>query len=145
LIVVMGSAGLPALSGFVGEFLTIFGTFIAGGTLPDGYSIPHPRILGALAATGVVLGAIYLLYMFQKVFFGKLDKARNGRLPDLRPHEFVTFAVLALAIFLGGVFPRPLLAVMEPSVEKFVHDYGRRVSEPDCGTHIYTTCPPSGG
>src|SRR4029078_5067832 len=77
LIVVMGSAGLPALSGFVGEFLIIFGTVISGDTLPQGYSIPHPRLLGALSATGVILGAVYLLYMFQKVFFGKLDKSRN--------------------------------------------------------------------
>ncbi|HEY5923831.1 MAG TPA: NADH-quinone oxidoreductase subunit M [Kofleriaceae bacterium] len=142
LIVVMGSAGLPALSGFVGEFLTIFGTFIAGDTLPKGYSIPMPRLMGALAATGVILGAVYLLFMFQKVFFGKLDKAKNGKLPDLRPHELVTFVILAIAIFLGGLFPRPLLTVMEPSVQKFVRDFGRRVAEPDGPAHIYGSLPP---
>src|SRR5262249_61665788 len=81
LIVVMGSAGLPALSGFVGEFLTILGTFIAGDPLPQGYSIPSPRLLGALAATGVVLGAVYLLWMVHEGFFGKVRKARHGRLP----------------------------------------------------------------
>src|SRR5215467_8867733 len=115
LVVVMGSAGLPALSGFVGEFLTILGTFIAGDTLPHGYSLPAPRLLGALAATGVVLGAVYLLWMFQKVFFGKLDKARNGRLPDLYPRELWTFIPLVIMIFLLGMFPQKLLAVMEPS------------------------------
>jgi len=141
LIVVMGSAGLPALSGFIGEFLTIFGTFISGDTLPQGYSIPHPRLLGALSATGVILGAVYLLFMFQKVFFGKLDKARNGKLPDLRPHEYVTFVILALAIFLGGMFPRPLLQVMEPSVQKFTRDFGRRVAEPDGPAHVYGSLP----
>src|SRR6185503_1504868 len=107
LIVVMGSAGLPALSGFVGEFLTIFGTFISGSSMPQGYSIPSPRIMGALSATGVILGAVYLLFMFQKVFFGKLDKSRNGGLPDLKTHELITFIILAVAIFLGGLFPRP--------------------------------------
>jgi NADH-quinone oxidoreductase subunit M len=142
LIIVMGSAGLPALSGFVGEFLTIFGTFIAGDTLPEGYSIPMPRLLGALAATGVILGAVYLLYMFHKVFFGKLDKARNGKLPDLRSHELIVFVILAVAIFLGGMFPRPLLVVMEPSVQKFVSDFGRRVAEPDGPPHIYGSLPP---
>jgi NADH-quinone oxidoreductase subunit M len=141
LLVVMGSAGLPALSGFVGEFLTIFGTFIAGDTFPQGYSFPMPRLMGALAATGVILGAVYLLFMFQKVFFGKLDKARNGNLPDLRVHELVTFVVLSVAIVLGGLFPRPLLRVMEPSVQKFIGDFGRRVQEPDGPSHIYGTLP----
>src|SRR5207248_5578403 len=61
LIITMGSAGLPALSGFIGEFLTILGTFIAGDMLPPGYSLlVSPRLLGALAATRVVLGALYL-------------------------------------------------------------------------------------
>jgi NADH-quinone oxidoreductase subunit M len=137
LIVTMGSAGLPALSGFVGEFLTILGTFIAGDTLPQGYSIPSPRLLGALAATGVVLGAIYLLWMFQKVFFGKLDKARNGRLPDLNLREGFVFVVLAISIFALGMFPRPLLAAMEPSVNKFIRDFDRRVGECDGPPHTF--------
>jgi NADH-quinone oxidoreductase subunit M len=137
LVVVMGSAGLPALSGFVGEFLTILGTFIAGDTLPQGYSLPSPRLLGALAATGVVLGAIYLLWMFQKVFFGKLDKAKNGRLPDLDSRELWTFIPLVILIFLLGIFPRPLLAAMEPSVNKFLRDFGRRVVECDGPPHTF--------
>jgi NADH-quinone oxidoreductase subunit M len=137
LIIVMGSAGLPALSGFVGEFLTILGTFIAGDTLPRGYSIPMPRLMGALAATGVVLGAVYLLWMFQKVFFGKLDKAKNGRLPDLDRRELATFIPLVIGIFLMGLFPRPLLVVMEPSVQKFTRDFSRRVAECDGPAHTF--------
>jgi NADH-quinone oxidoreductase subunit M len=141
LIIVMGSAGLPALSGFIGEFLTIFGTFIAGDTLPAGYSIPYPRLMGALAATGVILGAVYLLFMFQKVFFGKLDKAKNGKLQDLRGHELFVFIVLALGIFLGGVYPKPLLNIMEPSVQKFTRDFTSRVNEPDGPPHIFGKLP----
>jgi NADH-quinone oxidoreductase subunit M len=137
LVVTMGSAGLPVLSGFIGEFLTILGTIIAGDTLPKGYSIPAPHVLGALAATGVVLGAIYLLWMFQKVFFGKLDKARNGRLPDLDRRELATFIPLVIGIFLLGMFPRPLLAVMEPSVNKFIKDFDRRVGECDGPPHTF--------
>jgi NADH-quinone oxidoreductase subunit M len=137
LIVVMGSAGLPALSGFVGEFLTILGTFISGDTFPAGYSLPAPRLLGALAATGVVLGAIYLLWMFQKVFFGKLDKAKNGKLPDLNGRESFTFIVLAIGIVLLGVFPRKVLVAMEPSVNKFMRDFGRRVAECDGPPHAF--------
>jgi NADH-quinone oxidoreductase subunit M len=141
LIIVMGSAGLPALSGFVGEFLTILGTFIAGDTLPQGYSIPMPRLMGALAATGVVLGAIYLLWMFQKVFFGKLDKAKNGKLKDLSGRELATFIPLVLGIFVLGLFPRPLLVAMEPAVQKFTRDFGRRVTECDGPAHTFGTIP----
>ena len=67
--------------------------------------------------------------MFQKVFFGKLDKARNGHLPDLKGHELATFIPLVIAIVLGGLFQKPLLAVMEPSVQKFVQDFNRRVDD----------------
>jgi NADH-quinone oxidoreductase subunit M len=149
LIVVMGSAGLPALSGFIGEFLTLFGTFNAHDTFPKAAPdfLPVVRVLAALAATGVILGAVYLLFMFQKVFFGKLDKARNGKLPDLRGHELATFVVLAIAIFLGGLFPRPLLGLMEPSVDKFIADFNVRVGEPDGPPHVFgvtvtPTAPP---
>jgi NADH-quinone oxidoreductase subunit M len=163
LIITMGSAGLPALSGFIGEFLTIFGTFNAGcdyvpavGVMPpDGgvpcmigqtlppnamHFIPAPHWLGALAATGVIFGAIYLLFMFHKVFFGKLDKARNGNLPDLKGHELAAFIPLVLAIFIGGLFPRPLLQIMEPSVQKFIKDFDRRLGDaewPDHSAHLY--------
>src|SRR6185436_14388488 len=89
LVITMGSAGLPALSGFVGEFLSLFGTFNAADTFPKGYPhyLPSPRLLAALATTGVILGAIYLLFMFQKVFFGPLDKDKNGALPDVSLRE----------------------------------------------------------
>jgi NADH-quinone oxidoreductase subunit M len=142
LIVVMGSAGLPALSGFIGEFLTMFGTFMADQSWSEHYHLPHPKLLGALCATGVILGAIYLLWMFQKVFFGPLDKAKNGKLPDLRGHELFVFIVLAILIFLGGVYPKPLLNIMEPSVQKFTRDFQRRVAEPDGPPHVYGTLPP---
>jgi len=131
LVVVMGSAGLPALSGFVGEFFTLFGTFNAGDTFPASQPnfLPEPRILGAIATTGVILGAIYLLFMFHKVFFGKLDKARNGKLPDLRAHELATFVVLVVGIIGMGLFPRPFLHYMEPSVKQFVDQFDTRSDE----------------
>jgi len=99
--------------------------------------------MGALSATGVILGAVYLLFMFQKVFFGKLDKAKNGGLPDLKVHELIVFVILTISIILGGLFPRPALAVMEPSVQKFVRDFGRRVGEPDGPSHVYGALPPA--
>ncbi|MGE3546263.1 MAG: NuoM family protein, partial [Kofleriaceae bacterium] len=147
LIVTMGSAGLPALSGFIGEYLTIFGTFISEATFPasEPHFLPMPKLLGALAATGVILGAVYLLYMFQKVFFGKLDKERNGHLPDLNGRELAVFVPLVILIFMMGLFPRPLLKVMDPSVQHFISDYkgrlaeARRADNPDAPSFIYGT------
>ena len=133
----MGSAGLPALSGFIGEFLTIFGTFISGDTFPNGYSLPYPHILGALAATGVILGAIYLLYMFQKVFFGPLNKEKNGGLRDLSGREFAVFLPLILGIFALGLFPQRILTTIEPSVNTFITTYSTHLQEPDGPAHIY--------
>ena len=143
LIITMGSAGLPALSGFVGEFLTLFGTFNAGDTFPTTHPnfLPAPRLLGAVATTGVIFGAVYLLYMFQKVFFGKLDKAKNGGLKDLSGRELGTFIPLVILIFVLGLFPRPILAVMEPTTQKFLRDFRSRVAEPDGPSHVYGQLP----
>ncbi len=139
LIIVTGSAGLPALSGFPGEFLTLLGTFNAGSEFPATHPnfLPYPRLLGALATTGVILGAIYLLYMFQKVFFGPIDKAKNGKLKDMTGRELGVFIPLVLAIFAMGLFPRPFLRVMEPSVQKFVSDFKTRVGECDGPAHRF--------
>jgi NADH-quinone oxidoreductase subunit M len=139
LIITMGSAGLPGTSGFIGEFLTIFGTFSAGDGFPAGMAnyLPMPRLLGAIAATGVILGAIYLLYMFQKVFFGKLDQAKNGNLKDLSGRELTVFIPLSIGIILMGLFPRPLLTAMEPTVQKFISDYKAHVNEADGPAHLY--------
>jgi len=133
LIIMLGSAGLPGLSGFIGEFLTIFGTFIAGDTFPTGYAdyLPYPKLFGSIAALGVILGAVYLLYMFQKVFFGPLDKKKNGHLQDLSPRELAVFAPLVLAIFAMGLYPKPFLKYMEQSVTAFQTSYKLRLAEPD--------------
>ncbi len=135
LIIVMGSAGLPALSGFVGEFLTLLGTWGS----PVESHLPMPRVLTAFATTGVILGAIYLLYMFHKVFFGKLDKAKNGNLPDLSSRELGVFVPLVLGIFLMGLFPRPFLNVMEKSVIRFTNEYKTRLTECDGPAHRFGT------
>ncbi|MBT8494721.1 MAG: NADH-quinone oxidoreductase subunit M [Deltaproteobacteria bacterium] len=120
LICLLGSAGLPGLSGFIGEFLAIFGTFIAEGTFPEGYDLWAPApILAAAAATGVIFGAIYLLYMFQKMMFGPLDKEKNGHLKDLSSREVLVFLPLVLMIFVMGIKPQPFLSRMEPAVKRF--------------------------
>jgi NADH-quinone oxidoreductase subunit M len=150
LVITMGSAGLPALSGFVGEFLTLLGTFVSGPGPNETAAqaatlVPYPMLLGALATTGVIFGAVYLLYMFQRVFFGKLDPARNGGLKDLSGRELATFIPLVLAIFAMGLFPRPFLKVMEPSVSSFVSDMKNRLGECDGPPHRYGELRPVDG
>jgi len=145
LLCVLGSAGLPGLSGFIGEFLTILGTFISGGShFPEGWPhfIPFPKILAAAAATGVILGAVYLLYMFQKVMFGPLDNERNRDLPDVSWREIAVFVPVIALIFALGLFPRPFLRVTENTVDRFISDYKTRLAEPDAPPHLRGQPPP---
>jgi NADH-quinone oxidoreductase subunit M len=125
LIIVLGSAGLPGTSGFVGEFLTLIGTF----TTSD-FTMPMPKVMAAFAATGVILGAVYLLYMFQKVFFGPITNERNAKLRDLNGRELFVFIMLVIPIIGLGVYPGPVLKSMEKSTQDFRANYMQRVSEP---------------
>jgi NADH-quinone oxidoreductase subunit M len=133
LVCTLGSAGLPALSGFVGEFLSLLGAYDAGRALTDFHvtvpylEFPLPPILTTIAATGVIFGAVYLLYMFQKVFFGPNANPKNQGLRDLSAREVAVFAPIVLGIFLMGFFPRPFLAAMEPSVARLRSELAGRI------------------
>jgi NADH-quinone oxidoreductase subunit M len=106
LVVMLASAGLPGLAGFVGEFLILCGAF---GRWPW---------LTAVATTGVILGALYLLWMFQRVMFGPVMHEENARLVDLGRREVaVLVPVVALAVVMG-VWPAPFLRRMEPSIAR---------------------------
>jgi NADH-quinone oxidoreductase subunit M len=145
LICVLGSAGLPGTSGFIGEFLTIIGTFVAGpDTFPRGWPtfLPAPKILAAVAATGVILGAIYLLYMFQKVMFGPIRDEKNRNLPDVTPREIAVFLPVVILIFAMGIFPRPFLQAMEPAVDRFIREFKTKLAEPDAEPHLAGQPPP---
>jgi NADH-quinone oxidoreductase subunit M len=148
LICVLGSAGLPGLSGFVGEFLSILGTFISGGShFPEGWPsfIPAPKVLAAIAALGVILGAVYLLYMFEKVMFGPITNERNRDLPDVTWREIAVFLPVVALIFALGLFPRPFLKVTENTVDRFINDYKARLAEPDGPPHLRGQPPPGEG
>jgi NADH-quinone oxidoreductase subunit M len=108
LVVMLASAGLPGLTGFVGEFLILCGAF---GRWPW---------LTAVATSGVVLGALYLLWMYQRVAFGPVVHDENARLPDLSRREVaVLVPVVALSVVMG-VFPAPILRRMQPAVDRIV-------------------------
>jgi len=108
MIVALSSIGLPPLNGFVHEFLILVGSFQANAWW------------GILAASGVVLGAIYMLWMFQRVFFGDVTNEKNAGLKDLSPREILVFIPLLVMIFWFGVYSKPFTERMEPSVTKFV-------------------------
>ncbi len=124
LIVALSSMGLPGLNGFVGEFTILLGAFGAESLATRiGSSILHPGVLTGFAAAGVILAAIYMLYMFQKMFLGPVDKEENKVLQDLNWREVVTLAPLLILIFWIGLYPKPFFALIAPSVGKLVAVY----------------------
>jgi NADH-quinone oxidoreductase subunit M len=104
LIVCLSSLGLPGLNGFVGEFLILLGAFRVD------------PVVAAVSATGVILAAVYLLWMYQRVMFGPVTNEKNRGLRDLSLREFWTLApVIALIVWIG-VFPNPFLRRLDASV-----------------------------
>jgi len=104
---VLASLGLPGLNGFVGEFLVLLGT------------LAHNVALGAIAAIGVILAAVYLLWMFQRVMYGPLREAYRA-LPDVNRAEVIALVPLAALTILLGVYPQPLLDIINPTLESIV-------------------------
>jgi len=116
LIVTLSSMGLPGLNGFVGEFTILLGAWDAG---QAGNPLGSYWFAG-LAAVGVILAAVYMLYMFQKMFLGPADKEENLKLKDLNWREILTLAPLLVFIFWIGLYPKPFFNLIAPAVDKLV-------------------------
>jgi len=112
LIVTLSSMGLPGLNGFVGEFTILLGSF-------GSKAIGSPWYAG-FAALGIILAAVYLLFMFQKLFLGPLDKEENKKLKDLNAREIITLVPLLILIFWIGLYPKPFFSLIAPAVDKLV-------------------------
>jgi NADH-quinone oxidoreductase subunit M len=106
-VVMLSSIGLPGLNGFVGEFLILVGSFLTR------------RWFTIIAATGVILAALYLLWAYQRVFHGEPD-ADNADMPDLTWREGLVMAPLLMLIVFLGVYPKPMLDRIEPAVGRLV-------------------------
>jgi NADH-quinone oxidoreductase subunit M len=112
LIVMLSSVGLPGLNGFIGEFLALLGAFQAGVTYLFGLGWWLPLIAG----TGVILAAVYLLWMFQKVFYGPVTNPMIERIKDIKGWEVVLAGSLVVLAVWGGMYPSTFLAPMEKSI-----------------------------
>jgi NADH-quinone oxidoreductase subunit M len=108
MVVMLSSVGLPGLNGFVGEFLILLGAFK---TYP---------VAAVVATSGVILGAVYLLWMYQRVMLGPLDNPKNKELRDLSAREILVFVPLLVMMFVMGLYPKPFLTRMEPTVDAYL-------------------------
>ncbi len=115
----LASVGLPALNGFVGEFMILVGTFKAGW-----------RWFAALSTVGVVLAAIYLLKMLQQTIWGPITREENESVPDLGLREALTLAPLCVLMLWIGVAPKPFLEPSRPALAALLEDYRSRCAEP---------------
>jgi len=108
MVFMLASVGLPGTSGFVGELLVLIGAFQAD------------TWVAALTATGLILGAAYMLWLYRRVIFGPLTKDHLKAITDLKPREVLIFAPLVAATLIIGVYPQPILDVMAVSVENLI-------------------------
>ncbi len=108
LLFAMANCGLPATGGFVGEWMVILGT------------VKYSFWLGAIAATALVFGAAYTLWMYKRVYFGAVTNDNVRGLTDINGREFLMLAVLAVAVLWMGVYPKPFTDVMHASVTELL-------------------------
>jgi NADH-quinone oxidoreductase subunit M len=128
LIMTMSSIGLPTLNGFIGEFLILQGVFVAN------------KMWAVVAASGIVLGAAYMLYLYQRTMFGKVENPKNEGLLDLDHREFATFAPLLILAVWIGLYPAPFLRRLETSVQHVMArvnpQYTSTTARPSSGTGV---------
>ena len=108
MIMFLSSMGLPLLNGFIGEFTILQGTFI------------ESKAWAAWAVPGVILAAAYLLWLYQRVYFGPVTNPKNEKLQDLTPREILTFAPLIAAALFIGIYPKPMFQILQQPVAQLV-------------------------
>ncbi len=114
MIVTLSSIALPGTNGFIGEFMILLGAWRANQTLT------------VIAALGVILGAVYMLWMFQRVMFGPITNKENEKLKDLSFREIAVLTPLVVSIFVMGFFPNYFFSRTQPSIERFLSRSGAK-------------------
>ncbi len=107
-VTMFSSIGLPGLNGFIGEFLILVGAF------------QYNKVYAGIALLGIILGAAYMLWLFQRMMFGELDKPENQALSDMNRREIAYMVPLVIFMFWIGLYPKPFIRIMEPAVLKIV-------------------------
>jgi NADH-quinone oxidoreductase subunit M len=107
-VMMLSSIGLPALNGFIGEFLILQGIFTVN------------KLWAAVAASGIVLGAAYMLWLYQRTMFGKIENPKNENLHDLNLREVMTFVPLIILAVWIGLYPTPFLNRLNTSVDRVI-------------------------
>jgi NADH-quinone oxidoreductase subunit M len=119
LVVTLSSIALPLLNGFVGEFLVLIGTYTST-------VLPYARLFGSLAAIGMILSAVYMLWMYQRVIYGEVNNPANKKLTDLSGREKFVLAPLIALILLMGIYPGLFLSRSDSAIQaikaRFVPD-----------------------
>ena len=117
MLFMLASIGLPGTAGFIGEFLILVGIFQVN------------IWVAALATTGLVLGATYMLYLYRRVIFGSLKKQNLLSISDMSQREKIVFAPLIILVIIMGIYPNPFLDVMHVSVENMVNQINTALNE----------------
>jgi NADH-quinone oxidoreductase subunit M len=115
-ITMFSSIGLPGLNGFIGEFLILVGAFKTS------------YVWAIFAVLGIILGAAYMLWAFQRVMFGELDKPENTRMSDANGREVAYMVPLVILMIWIGIYPKPYLRTMEASVSYWLNQVQQRAS-----------------
>ena len=122
LLITLSSIALPGMNGFIGEFLILMGAF------------RWDHVLAAFATTGVILSAVYMLWMFQRVNYGALTNRKNANLPDLSTREWAMIVPTVAMAILMGVAPNLFLNPMKPSIDRILERVHSRERPQVAGT-----------
>tara|TARA_B100000700_G_scaffold3553_1_gene4139 strand:+ start:2819 stop:4315 length:1497 start_codon:yes stop_codon:yes gene_type:complete len=117
MVFALATLGLPGTSGFVGEFLVLVGTFKVN------------FLVAILASLGVILAAAYILWLYKRVIFGKLENIKLKNIQDVNLSEGFMLAVLCLAVLFFGFYPDPLLETMRVSVDNLINNYNLEITK----------------
>ncbi len=118
-VMMMAAVGLPLTIGFVGEFLSLLGFYKVN------------WFMTLLAGTGIILGAVYMLVLFKRSFFGEVTKQENRELKDLDKREFAALIPLVALVIILGVYPKPVLTTIDMSVKKMINLMEKKAVLPD--------------
>jgi NADH-quinone oxidoreductase subunit M len=111
LVVTLSSIALPLLNGFVGEFLILVGTFTSA-------TLPYAKLFASLAGLGMILSAVYMLWMYQRVIMGEITSPENLKLSDLNGRERIALAPICLLILWMGVLPSTFLTRSDRAIQE---------------------------